>query len=59
MQKQDTPNDLPTLIQQARARRDRVVGDIIATALKRAANVARRALSGCGQASGVQAGDAR
>lgn len=59
MQHQDTPIDLPTLVQDARAQRDRVVGDIIAAAVKRAANVARRALSGSRQANAIHAGDVR
>lgn len=59
MQNQDTPIDLPTLVQEARAQRDRGVADIIATAVKRAASVARRALSGSRQAHAIHTGNAR
>lgn len=59
MQNQDTPIDLPALIQEARARRDRAVADIISAAVKRAANIARSALASNRAPAGMHTDNAR
>lgn len=45
MRNQEIPIDLTALIQEARARRDRVVADLIAAAMKRVVAITRNALS--------------
>ena len=59
MQNQDTPIDLPALIQEARARRDRVIADIISAAVKRAAHVARSALASSRTPAGMHTDSVR
>lgn len=45
MRNQEIPIDLTALVQEARARRDRVVADLIAAAVKRVVVITRNALS--------------
>lgn len=59
MRNQEIPIDLTALIQEARARRDRVVADLIAAAMKRVVAITRNALSRNRPQVGMHTGNAR